>query len=361
MIVLHVIHEYDYAEGMGRTIDTISSRNGLINYLLCGRIKRRSSAFLQIKVRRFLNPFFVRREAVGVKADVVHFHGGLFSALLGSITPVGGAKKVATVYGWPSLQLKVDGLSLKQLWGTPALNKRVLLGRLISSKLAAWMLRKMVITTPDGGVRDSLSDRGVRVLQYETATPPTGVLVEREKERGFVLSMAGRAELTRGADVFMGVVASMNARGIPTKGVIALLPGPHSSVIKNLSNGRRDIDVLTEPIDLRELFAGSDLVVMPFRADYTTSPPVLVAEEALACGIPVVTSDVLCMRTAVDESCAVILSNCSVKEYADAVEYLLTNHEAREALRKGAAERPSAAWERSNAVSAAIFSYGPSL
>lgn len=357
MRILHVIHEYDYAEGMGRTMDTISTRNGLSNALLCAKIKRRSDSFCSVTVSRFLNPISVRREVLNSGADVVHFHGGVFSALMGAVTPVRGVKKVATIYGWPRVQRRLNGLSLKQMWGTPPLNKRVLLGCVIPTKLAALLLRRLVVITPDAGVHARLLSRGVCVLNYETATYPAPRKNRRTTGNPVVLAMAGRAELTRGADTFMGVVASMNARGIPTKGVIALLPGPHSGAIAQLGRGRRDVDILTEPTDLAEVFSGVDVVVMPFRADYTTSPPVLVAEEALACGVPVVTSDVVCMRTAVDDSCAVVLSKHSVRDYADAVEEILTDQLKGDSLREGAVARPGLAWARSNVVSVALDAY----
>jgi glycosyltransferase involved in cell wall biosynthesis len=350
MRVLHVIHEYDYAEGMGRTIDTLARENGAENILLCARLKKGSSEMSQTIVKKRLSTRAVRDVAITTKADVIHFHGGVFSAIFGSLVKINGVKKVSTIYGWPRAPKTLAGLTFKQAWGTPPLNKRVLIGSLVPVRLVAFVLGKTPIVTPDHSVFSRLSSRGTRVFNYETATMPAERTAVRNDRDEIVLAVAGRAELTRGADVFMGVVASLNARGVKTRGVIAALPGPHSNQIAQLAEGRDDIRLIQGVADLTEIFSESDVVVMPFRADYTTSPPVLVAEEALACGVPVVTSDVTCMKTAVDTSCAAVLGSYSVKAYVEAVLSIVSNEELYKQLKDGAKTRPERAWAKSNVV-----------
>lgn len=350
MIVLHVIHEYDYAEGMGRTIDTLARENGAENILLCSRLKKESSEMTQTIVKKHLSAKVVRKIAAETKADVVHFHGGVFSAVFGSLINITGVKKISTIYGWPKAPKTLAGLTFKQAWGTPPLNKRVIIGSLVPVRLVAFVLGKTPIVTPDHSVFLRLSSKGTNVFNYETATMPAERVVVRDCSDELVLSIAGRAELTRGADVFMGVVSSLNARGIKTRGVIAALPGLHSPQIAKLAEGRDDIHLVQGVVNLAEVFSASDVVLMPFRADYTTSPPVLVAEEALACGVPVVTSDVACMKTAVDSSCALVLESYSVRAYVEAVLGLVRNRELYEHLRSGAKTRPDRAWAKSNVV-----------
>lgn len=357
MKVMHVIHEYDYAEGMGRSIDTVARQNGMDNVVLCSRLKKRSPHVREHKVRKTVSPWYVAREARRIDADIVHFHGGIFSAIVGSITPLRGIKSVVTIYGWPGVSKETRGLTMRQMWGTPPLNKRVLLGSMVPTRLVAWLLRKFPVVTPDSSVSDRLEKLGVRCFNYNTATEPVDRELVESRSDTILLSMAGRAELTRGADVFMGVVSAMNARGISTEGVVAALPGPHSDEIKKLADGRRDITVIDGLVDLEDLFSRSHLVVLPFRSDYTTSPPVLVAEEALACGIPVVTSSVACMKTAVDADCALVLEEYSVKAYADAVIAILSDKTLYERMRVSAKDRPARAWNCRNVASETLKAY----
>lgn len=357
MRVMHVIHEYDYAEGMGRSIDTIARQNDMSNVVLCARLKKRSPHVKEHRVKKMLSPWSVAREARLVDADIVHFHGGIFSAIAGAITPLRGVKSVVTIYGWPGVSKETRGLTMRQMWGTPPLNKRVLLGSMVPTRLVAWLLRRFPVVTPDSSVADRLEKLGVRCFNYNTATEPTDREPVGSRGDTILLSMAGRAELTRGADVFMGVVAALNARGIRTEGVIAALPGPHSEEIKKLADGRCDITVIDGLVDLEDLFSKSHLVVLPFRSDYTTSPPVLVAEEALACGIPVVTSSVACMKTAVDSDCAAVLEEYSVRSYVDAVKDILSDEALYKRMRESAKDRPARVWNYRNVASETLKAY----
>ena len=126
----------------------------------------------QTIVKKRLSTRAVRDVAITTKADVIHFHGGVFSAIFGSLVKINGVKKVSTIYGWPRAPKTLAGLTFKQAWGTPPLNKRVLIGSLVPVRLVAFVLGKTPIVTPDHSVFSRLSSRGTRVFNYETATMP---------------------------------------------------------------------------------------------------------------------------------------------------------------------------------------------
>ena len=58
------------------------------------------------------------------------------------------------------------------------------------------------------------------------------------------------------------------------------------------------VEVSTEPvIDLSFELAGAHVGVWPFKFDYTTSPPAMALAEAMAVGLPVVSTNVTCVRS----------------------------------------------------------------
>jgi glycosyltransferase involved in cell wall biosynthesis len=53
--------------------------------------------------------------------------------------------------------------------------------------------------------------------------------------------------------------------------------------------------------DLLGEMAAAQVGVWPFKYDYTTSPPAMAAAEALSVGLPIVATDVSCLRAVVED------------------------------------------------------------
>ena len=64
------------------------------------------------------------------------------------------------------------------------------------------------------------------------------------------------------------------------------------------------LEVVTEPVpDLAAELAAAQVGAWPFLFDYTTSPPAMAVAEAMTVGLPVVSTDVACVRAAVRDEC----------------------------------------------------------
>jgi glycosyltransferase involved in cell wall biosynthesis len=59
--------------------------------------------------------------------------------------------------------------------------------------------------------------------------------------------------------------------------------------------------VVTEPVpDLLAELAAAQVGTWPFKFDYTTSPPAMAVAEAMSVGLPVVGTDVACVRAVLE-------------------------------------------------------------
>jgi glycosyltransferase involved in cell wall biosynthesis len=109
--------------------------------------------------------------------------------------------------------------------------------------------------------------------------------------------------------------------------------------------GRPGVDVLTGVDDgmLRRCYQDASLLVMPLR-DCTANNAVL---EAMACGLPIVVTDVGGVRDYVDERCALLTAPGDAKGMAEAVLALLGDDTRRAAMGRAARARSEVfAWPR---------------
>lgn len=81
-------------------------------------------------------------------------------------------------------------------------------------------------------------------------------------------------------------------------------------------------------MELLEFYRTSDLLVLPL-IDCTANNSIL---EALACGLPVITTDVGAIRDYVDEDCAVLVPPKDTNRLADEIQRLLQNDSLRAAM-----------------------------
>ena len=82
---------------------------------------------------------------------------------------------------------------------------------------------------------------------------------------------------------------------------LLLIPTPElPAVLEAIDRARlgASVEVSTAPVaDLALELAGAQVGVWPFKFDYTTSPPAMALAEAMAVGLPVVSTDVTCVRS----------------------------------------------------------------
>jgi glycosyltransferase involved in cell wall biosynthesis len=87
---------------------------------------------------------------------------------------------------------------------------------------------------------------------------------------------------------------------------LLLIPRPElPSILQRAGGAHRagagGIDIVTEPVpDLLAELADAQVGTWPFKFDYTTSPPAMAVAEAMSVGLPVVATEVACVRAVVE-------------------------------------------------------------
>lgn len=236
-----------------------------------------------------------------LRPDVVHLHGGegvaaAVWALGPSAPPV-----VASVYGRLDppgpRQLAAGVLAVRDHRSTAMSLSRRLVTASAGLPLLARCLRRGTIAavcSTDVEVVARLAAAGPTYLARGAADPSTR---RADWSDAPTLVFAGRAEHARGLDDL--VLAFLRIRrAVPAARLrLALLPAPAAPRWARLRLPGIDATVGVVD-DLGGTLAGAQLAVLPFRVDATITPA-LVAAEAMAHGLPVVGTDVRCLRALV--------------------------------------------------------------
>ncbi len=105
------------------------------------------------------------------------------------------------------------------------------------------------------------------------------------------------------------------------------------------------------PSELRGLYSGAEALVFPSRQE-SFGLPIL---EAMACGTPVIASDIDTFREVADEA-AILVDTTSPLVLRDAMEWVLDDCEKAAMLRRFGLERASEyTWERTSAETAQVY------
>ena len=119
-----------------------------------------------------------------------------------------------------------------------------------------------------------------------------------------VIVFAGRAETVRGLDTLLAAFPLVREHVPGARLRLLLIPRPElPDIIARTGNAGAGsgIDVVTEPVpDLLSEFAAAQVGTWPFKFDYTTSPPAMAVAEAMGVGLPVVATDVACVRAVLE-------------------------------------------------------------
>lgn len=316
MRISHVIAEYSAKEAMGRTVREAAIRVPGEHSLVTARLHDGADAFSSVsELGGAMQTFPLGRgEALQdalaeQRPDVVHVHGGALAPLLAAGSAIRAYPNVMTMYAWPRIppisQLRSGGV--RAAWRSNVLRPRVAATTILPRSAVRSALGRAgtrVVLTPDPAVRRRLPGRGsVSVLPLPSGAP------EDSRRASFgaanpVVVFAGRAESVRGVDTLIDAFPKVleHIPGATLK--LLLIPRPELGALTRrvAAAGISDSVVLvTEPVDdlLAEL-ADAQVGAWPFKFDYTTSPPAMAVAEALSVGLPVVATDVGCVRAVVE-------------------------------------------------------------
>ncbi|WP_291990758.1 glycosyltransferase, partial [Luteitalea sp.] len=236
----------------------------------------------------------LREVLAAVRPDVIHVHGGEGVAAVAVTLPAGSAAVVVSVYGRLALPLA----SRPQTWRDHRRADMSLHRRLIAHSAGLPLLRAALhhrriaaVCSPDPQLVEHLAPVGPAFLACGAAQPSTRRA--QWSPHGSIV-FAGRAETGRGIDDLL--LAYLRVRRVrpDSRLVLALRPARSSARWADLRMA--GVEIRSEGSgDLDDVLAGAQVAAVPLRMDATITPA-LVAAEAMAVGLPVVGTNVACLR-----------------------------------------------------------------
>lgn len=312
MRVVHVIAEFSGHEAMGRTVTETARRVPGEHALITTTAHDGTEVFDEVvELGGAVESFPIGRVealdgALGrLRPDLVHLHGGALSPLFAARTAITWYPHLLTMYAWPSLPSprRVLAGGVRAALQSNVLRPRVAVTSVLPAAAVRRALRGTpVVLTPDPRVASKLTGIDVRRLG---SGGPSDARRAQYRQTAPVVLFAGRAESVRGIDTVLDAFPAV-LREVPDARLrLLLIPRPELETL--LARAReaglgQALEVVTEPVpDLLGEMAAAQVGTWPFKYDYTTSPPAMAAAEALAVGLPVVATDVACVRAVVQQ------------------------------------------------------------
>jgi len=314
--VVHLISEFSAREAMGRTISEIATRVPAEHHLVTTRANDGARVFAGVhELGGGIGVFPLRRldELAAVldrlAPDLVHLHAGALGPFQAALPVLRRQSIVLTMYAWPT----VPGprawrrARLAEMRVSNVLQARVVLTTILPAAFVRWTLRRAGVTTvltPDPRVVQRLAGQsGLTVVRMTSGAPTDERRAQFDAELP-VIVFAGRAETVRGLDTLLAAFPLVQ-REVPAARLrLLLIPRPELAAILRRAaeaDGTAGIEVVTEPVpDLLAELAAAQVGAWPFKFDYTTSPPAMAVAEAMSVGLPVVATDVACVRAVVE-------------------------------------------------------------
>lgn len=366
--VLHVLAAFDEKEAQGRCVHTIASMGEGEHFLACTEVLGDAvEPFSDVvetggDLQRFGWTGRDRLEAAvrQVRPDVVHFHGGPLGAMTAASGWTAGRPVVASIYGWGTVNRRSvgRGVGVAHLRRTPVLASRTFGNTFVPKVAVGAALRRAgvrAVTTPDRSVAETLAHEAFPVGTFEGITPPRKSPPWRPRRGRFVF--AGRAELTRGPDLLAEAVARLRSRGRDVTADLFFLGTPDAQKVAATA-AREGCTVSVGGVDLDAELATATAMVLPFRFDTTTLAPSMVATEAMAAGVPVIASDVHCLRAAVTDSVTgLLVPPGDIGSLCRALERLTADPALARRLGDGGIDATADRWRHSNVVDLAQWAY----
>lgn len=312
--VAHIIAEFSAREAMGRTLTETVTRVPGDHHLITARLIDGGHAFTTVQaLGGGLETFPVGRSAAlatalaRIRPDLVHVHAGALGPLLALHPALRPYPKLLTAYAWPTLPgpRAWRRATFAEMRASNVLRPRVAVTTVLPVRLVAEALRRSgttTVLTPDPRVVDRLSrHRGLTVVPYACGAPHDDRRARFSSDRPTIV-FAGRAETVRGLDTLIAAFRRVRGRIPDARLRLLLIPRPElPAILARAGASGEAIDVVTEPVpDLLGEFAAAQVGAWPFKFDYTTSPPAMALVEAMAVGLPVVGTDVACVRAVLE-------------------------------------------------------------
>jgi alpha-maltose-1-phosphate synthase len=313
MKVAHLIAEFSEREAMGRTVTETARRVEGSHHLVTAHAHDGRDVFDGVhELGGGVATFPLGRTAAlagalaAIRPDVVHLHAGALGPVQAAMAVLRPYRTVLTAYAWPT----VPGprawrrATLAEMVASNVLQPRVGLTTLLPPAVATMALHRAGVTTvltPDPRVADRLGGRpGLTVTRLPSGAPADPRRARPDAERP-VIVFAGRAESVRGLDTLLAAFPAVRARIPGARLRLLLIPRPELPAILAKAGNAEGVEVVTEPVpDLLAELASAQVGTWPFKFDYTTSPPAMAVAEAMSVGLPVVATDVACVRAVLE-------------------------------------------------------------
>lgn len=313
--VVHLISEYSSHEAMGRTVTETALRVPGEHHLITTKAHDGGDAFASVhelggRIEAFPMSGKDRLHDIlrRIDPDVVHLHAGALGPLLARRAGLDQYPLAMTIYAWPGLPGAAawKHAGWKGLRSSNVLPTRVALTAALPASLARSAVRRLNplgVLSPDPRVVERLTGCGVPVEALPSGAPVDDRRARFRQPDGQppTVIFAGRSESVRGIRTLIDAFPAVR-RAVPEARLrLLLLPRAELSdlVAAVAASPVADaIDVVTDPIpDLLGELAQAQVGTWPFLADYTTSPPAMAVAEAMAVGLPVVSTPVACVRS----------------------------------------------------------------
>ncbi len=322
--VAHLVAEFSAYEAMGRTIVETATRVDAEHHLVATRAHDSTTAFAGVHEVGGGPGVFPLRHAARlaavldrVRPDLVHLHAGALGPLQAALPVLRHRRAVLTVYAWP--RLPGPGTwrraRLTEMWSSNVLRPRVVATTVLPAALGRAVLARSgvgTVLTPDPRVARRLAGAGGVAVSRLMSGPSADARRARFDPEHPVIVFAGRAETVRGLDTLLAAFPLVRGSLPAARLRLLLIPRPELPAIlaraadaagraADAADRAAAVDVVTEPVpDLLAEFAAAQVGVWPFKFDYTTSPPAMAVAEAMSVGLPVVATDVACVRAVLE-------------------------------------------------------------
>jgi alpha-maltose-1-phosphate synthase len=372
--VAHVIAEYSGHEAMGRTVRETAARVPGEHHLITTSAHDGTPEFASVcELGGAVGSFPLGRggalaaRLAELAPDVVHLHAGALGPLQVLLPALRRYRPVLTVYAWPRLPgpRALRRASWAELRVSNVLQARVVATTLLPTGMLAAALRRAgtpAVLTPDPSVRRRLAGRAGLVPRHLPSGAPTDPRRARFDAARPVVVFAGRAETVRGVDTLLDAFHLVRQRVPAARLRLLLIPRPELPAILARAGAARlgdALEVLTTPVpDLLGELAAAQVGCWPFKFDYTTSPPAMAVAEAMSVGLPVVGTDVACVRAVLrDRENGLAVPPADPAALAAALVRLLTDRAAWQRYATAGLDSVTArlGWDRMAAVTAAAY------
>ncbi|BCJ49573.1 hypothetical protein Asp14428_10480 [Actinoplanes sp. NBRC 14428] len=369
--VAHLIAEFSAHEAMGRTVTETARRVPGEHHLVTTRAHDGRDAFAGVhELGGGVATFPLRRTAAlagvlaRIRPDVVHLHAGALGPVQAAMPVLRPYPVVLTAYAWPTVPGPAAWrrATVAEMRASNVLQPRVALTTLLPPALAAAALRRAGVTTvltPDPRVAGRLGGRpGLTVTRLPSGAPADDRRARFTADRPAIV-FAGRAESVRGVDTLLAAFPAVRARVPGARLRLLLIPRPELPAILARAGSAEGVEVVTETVpDLLAELAAAQVGTWPFKFDYTTSPPAMAVAEAMSVGLPVVATDVACVRAVLEPGVnGVAVPPANPAALAAALAELLTDELAwrRYAQAGVRSVRDRLGWDRAAAVTARAY------